>query len=216
MPMPTSLRSGQTRLVNQLRYIDAGFDRHLTNASLGRRFDRSAIREGLVSALWQAWSRFVRFAILESAKGALTDAGGLTTSTYSARSEAEILYVAKQLSLNQKVKTIKSLSHHQEPSWGDISKSIQIASNITISNSTTILSALSIPLAVPDLQICRNASAHLTTHQMAQLAATRVRYNNTKMSHPSDAALWIDPSSGGFLWKTWVDEIILSSDYACR
>lgn len=130
--------------------------------------------------------------------------------------EPQILYVAKRLSNGFSVGAIRSIAGpHAEPTWGDVTKAMAISTGMGLSNSTQLLSALSLASAVPDLQICRNATAHLGHGQLARLTATRVRYVETKILHPTDACIWIDPNTDGYLWDTWVDEIQLIADYAC-
>jgi hypothetical protein len=90
-----------------------------------------------------------------------------------------------------------------------------ILAGMGLSNSAQLLSALSLASSVPDLQTCRNATAHLGRSQIGQLTAARVRYVETKLLHPTDACLWIDPATDGYLWDTWIDEILLIADYAC-
>lgn len=209
--MPTSLEALRNKLNGQIKTLDSAFARHLALGNNIRRVDRNAAREGYISALWQAWNRFVRAVVIESVRGAVKADGSVTTSLYSAHAENEIAYVAKQLALSKGVGTIRALPFYSEPTWGDISKAIQIVARINVSNSSQILSALAIPTSVNDLQTCRNACAHFRLEQINQLKLARVRYINTQLIHPSDAATWIDPTSGRYLWTLWTDDILLAA-----
>ena len=172
------------------------------------RTDRSAMQEGLVSGLWQSWSAFCRDTVLASALGTTTSQGTAVTSPYIGRTEMEICYVARQLAFNLSVSTIKSLGgRHLEPTWGDLKKLNLIVGGMACTNQAQLLSAFGAALALQDLQLCRNASAHLNKGSIAEVSAVRVKYQDTKFAHPSDAVFWIDPQTRDYLWKTWVDEI---------
>lgn len=215
--MPTSLSTHKDRLSVRLQTLNSGFNRHLTIAPQQRILDRAAFREGLISALWQAWCRFFRSVILTSSSGGTTVSGAHIVSSFVGLSEPQILYVAKQLANGSQVGTIKSIAGaHLEPTWGDITKALAISTGMGLSNSNQLLSALSLASSVPDLQICRNATAHIGVTQLARLKATRVRYIETKMQHPTDACIWIDPNTDGYLWDSWVEEIRLMANFACQ
>jgi len=89
-----------------------------------------------------------------------------------------------------------------------------ILSGISFSNQGQLLSAFGVALALVDLQTCRNASAHLNRETIATVRAARVRYQDTQFVHPSDVIFWIDPHTKDYVWKTWVDEITVVSDFA--
>lgn len=215
--MPTSLRQPRHRLKVQIGTLDAGFARHLKLHKTLRQLDKVAFREGLISALWQYWGQFVRAILVESAKGAYPDSAALTTSPYSANSEEEIAFVCMQLAQKATINQIKPIKGpHLEPTWGDVDKAILIASGLGISNSSEVLAGLAIPLSLKDLQSCRNATAHLGRHTFLDLKSAKVRYSDTKLLHPTDAIVWSDPSTLGYLWDTWVDQIMMASDYMCK
>lgn len=205
--MPISLEALSAKLNAQIATVDGAFDRHLTLGGQVRRVDRHAAREGYISTLWQVWGRFLRSVIISSAKGAVKGDGTITTSAHSGRSDPEIAYVIKQISQGKGIGTVKALPFYSEPTWGDTSRMIQAVAGLGTSNTASILSALSIPASIDDLQLCRNACAHLGIDQLTALKGARVRYSSTYLLHPSDAATWIDPATGGYLWNTWVDEI---------
>lgn len=215
--MPISLNVHRDKLSARLQILTSGFNRHLTTASSMRLLDRAAVREGYVSSLWQAWCRFFRSVILTSATGGLTSSGRPITCMYSMHSEAELLFIAKQIANRAHIRRVRAISgSHQEPTWGDIDKALLISNGMGLSNSQQLLSALSLASTIKVLQLCRNATAHLGPVQLAELGATRVPFDDTKLLHPTDACFWIDPNTCGYLWDTWIDEIALVADYACR
>lgn len=195
--------------------LDGAFDRHVVLPSNRRRIDRFAFQEGLVSALWQSWCAFCRSTLIGSAQGIISESGHQVTSPYAGRLEVEIAYVAKLLSQGNQVSVVRALqSSHLEPTWGDLAKANLIASGINSTNQAQLLSAFGIGLAIRDLQLCRNASAHLHKDLLTQVNAAKVRYTETKFFHPSDLIYWVDPATKDFLWKTWVDEMEVISQYA--
>lgn len=212
--MPILLDAIRRRLASRISTLDHAFDRHAVNG-VQRRTDRSAMQEGLVSALWQAWCAFCRDTVLASALGATTSQGTQVTSPYVGRTEMEICYIARQLAQKHSVSTIKSLGgRHLEPTWGDLNRLNLILAGIAFSNQAQLLSSFGAALALQDLQLCRNASAHLNKETIAGVGAARVKYQNTKFVHPSDAVFWVDPQTKDYLWKSWIDEITIISQLA--
>jgi hypothetical protein len=212
--MPISLDARQRRLISRLSTLDSVFDRHAI-AGLKRRTERSALQEGLVSALWQCWCAFCRDVLLGSALGTSTRAGIPVTSPLASNSEPEICYVARELSFRRSVTRIRPLAgSHLEPTWGDLGKLNLILSGIAFSNQAQLLSAFGAALALIDLQICRNASAHINSDTLATIRSARVRYQDTQFAHPSDVIFWVDPRTRDYVWKTWVDEITIVSNLA--
>lgn len=134
--MPISLDSIRSKLNQRVSVLDSGFDRHLINPVVRRQIDKFALQEGYVSALWQAWCGFCRDLLIHSVRGGITRSGVFTTSPHSGLGEMEIAYVAKKLSRNEPINTIKPLvGGHQEHTWCDLSKLNLIASGIGCSNS---------------------------------------------------------------------------------
>lgn len=205
--MPTSLEAIRDKLIARARTLDVAFERHALSPVCRMRTDRFALQEGLVSSLWQAWCSFCRETVIGSARG-ITTRSGVATSPFAGRAEMEIAYVAKEFAQRRKVVTVKALSAiYLEPTWGDLSKINLIITGIGSSNQSYLASAFGIGMAILDLQLCRNASAHLNNGTMAAVTAARVKYSQTKFSHPSDIMFWIDPLTKDYLWKTWIEEI---------
>jgi hypothetical protein len=215
--MPTSLESIQQTLNRRLRVLDAGFERQLLNSDVKFRLDKSAIQEGYISALWQAWCNFCRELMIASVQGATTKSGVDTTCTHAALGEMEIAYVAKQLSNQHAVTTVRPLSgSHQEHTWGDVGKMNYVLGGIGCSNAPVIITAFSACRRIDDLQLCRNASAHICKSTIFNIRDCKVRYLDTKLRHPSDMMYWTDPDSNDFLWKSWVEEMELVAEFAIQ
>lgn len=215
--MPISLESIQLKLQQRLRVLDSAFERQLIDQIAKYRVDKFAIQEGYISSLWQIWCKFSRDLFINSAQGAITQTGAVTTSPHAALGEMEIAFVAKKLSNRETINHIRPLQgSHQEHTWGDLSKMNLVATGIGCSNSPTILTALSACLRIEDLQLCRNASAHINNSTLQSVRASKVRYNDTKLRHPSDMIYWTDPTSNDFLWKSWIYEIELAAQFAIQ
>jgi len=213
--MTTSLESIQRKLYRRLNVLDNGFERQLLDPVAKYRIDKFAIQEGYISALWQAWSNFCRELLIASVQGAITKSGETTTSPHAQRDEMEIAFVAKQLSNQHAVNAIRPLvGNYQEHTWGDLRKMNLVTSQIGCSNASLILTALSACLRVEDLQLCRNASAHISKSTLQMVKASKVRYLETNLRHPSDMMYWVDPNSQDFLWKSWVEEMELAAEFA--
>lgn len=215
--MPISLSTIKSKFIVRVRSLDNAFDRHVIVPVAVHRIDRFALQDGLISGLWQAWSWFCREIIIQSVKGAYTQQGALTASAYSAYQEMEIAYIAKQISTSQNVGTIRSLSGmYQEPTWGDVRKLNLMSLGLTSTNSQTLTTAFAACGAIMDLQLCRNANAHLNGDTVRSVKAAQVRYSDTHFQHPSDMMTWTHPYTQNYLWKAWIDEVNLVSDLAIQ
>ena len=213
--MPVSLAKVRQKLKVRIRTIDHVFDRHVQSSILRQRGDRYAFQEGLISTLWQIWSSFCRSTLIASASGAVSGSGTCISSPFSHLSEQQITYVLKQLSIQQEVVNGRTLSGmYLEPTWGDLNKLIEMAVGLNSTNSHELASAFSCGIVLRDLQLCRNASAHLNRDNIKRILSARVRYSQTEFSHPSDLMLWVDPASKDFVWKVWIEEIDVISELA--
>jgi len=213
--MPISLDDIRKKFFQRLNTADRAFERHVVDPSLSYRFDRYSLQEGLLSNLWQSWNLFCRDTLIASAQGAITSAGVLTTSPYVGLTEPEIAFVSQRLSRNEPVGIIRPLSgRHLEPTWGDPVKINRISVGISASNSSSLASAFGGLILVSDLQICRNACAHLNLDSLALVSAARVRYSDTSLRHPSEMMFWSDPSTKDFVWNSWVDEMMMIAGFA--
>ena len=216
--MPASFEQLRNKLLVRLTTLDKAFERHVIAPSLTRSVDKYALQEGLISSLWQAWCEFCRDAVIGSAQGANTTTGVLVNSpTYGTRTEPEIAFIAKKLASSNPVGNIRPLGgRHLEPTWGDTTKLVLIISGLAPTNVSTMLSAFGSAVSVHDLKTFRNASAHLSGEALAQVRLTRVRYKDTSFRHPSDTLRWTDPATNDFLWRTWIEEMDVISDFATQ
>jgi hypothetical protein len=206
--MPNLLGDLEVRLNARLVLIDAAHQRFMaTGKGNWKRIDINAFQEGLVSTLWQAWNHFCRSALVLSARGSTTKSGAPVTSPFSHVTEGELLYAARQFANQQNVVPGKSITDsRQEPTWGDLVKLGRIINGITPTNAAQLLT---IPTAVflNDLQLCRNATAHVNADRIADVNASRVRYTSTDYRHPTDMIHWRDPKTNQTVWERWMLEI---------
>ncbi len=216
--MPIYFKNVRGKLLTRLRTLDRAFERHAISPAVSKTLDKFALQEGLVSSLWQAWCEFCREAVIGAVQGAETTQGNAVASpNYAGLSELEIGFVAKQLANAQKPGAIKPLKgRHQEPTWGDVNKLTLIVAGLSPSNATTMLSGFGSSIAIADLQVFRNASAHICNDTLTLVRGTRVRYKDTDFRHPSDAIKWVDPTTNDYLWRTWIDEMDFVSDIATQ
>ena len=211
----TSLDYFHVKLEKRTAALAAAFERLAANRSQLQRVDRFALQEGLVSHLWQAWSGFSRSVVLGSLKGAFTKSGLAVSSAYSMNSIEEIRYAAKIAAENGPPIRLKALSaYHLEPTWGDLAKLNNMVSVLAPSNSKQLLSAFGSAILIGDLQIIRNACAHINQDRITSVRALQVRYGRSSFIHPSDAIFWIDPITNEFAWQSWIDEMLSVSTNA--
>ncbi len=215
--MTLLLASLEGRLNARLNTLDSVFYRSNAVRTTARRSDRTFSQEGLVSALWQTWCSAVRHLIIECVRGANTKAGALTSSPHTGLAETELTYIASRVAKGNVIGNIRPLvGSHLEPTWGDLTKVGLIAGGYGLSNGPQLVSALASPSSLVDLQICRNACAHLNADRLADVAAAQVRYSYTKFMHPSDMIFWVEFTSSDFLWRTWTDDMRLAYGLAVQ
>src|SRR3546814_13626681 len=114
------------------------------------------------------------------------------------------------LAQGKSVSKIRALhGSHLEPTWGDLTKANLIVTGIESTNQAQLLTAFGGGFAIKDLQLCRNASAHLTKDLLRDVNAAKVRYSETRAAHPSDLMFWVDRATKAFMWKMCPAEILL-------
>lgn len=216
-PMLSSLDDLDRKFNARLNLLDSSFQRAVSKRSVSSRADRCYLQEGLISTLWQTWCFAVRSIIIQSVRGAATATGLITTSPHAARSEGELAFIAARLARNQPINTIQPLAgSHMEPTWGDLNKIPLIANGFGLSNGNSLATSLSSPGSVSDLQMCRNACAHLNKDRINDLKSAKIKYSDTSMNHPSDMIYWTEPNSGTMLWQLWTDEMRIVYTIACQ
>lgn len=214
--MPTYLEESKRRLHRQIDLLSGAFLRRVAEPPRFR-IDRFSLQEGLVSSLWQAWNLFCREAIIQSAVGAVTSTGAATISSLRGRNASEVAYCARELAQGRPVAQVKALSTlRQEPTWGDVSKAVQIVTGLGCSNQSSLATGLAGTVSIRDLQTCRNACAHINSETLNEVAKCRVRYAASSFRHPSDMIVWVDPNSSDFLWMLWCEDLKVASEIAIQ
>lgn len=210
--MSMSFERLSMQLKNRVNRLDSAFERHLFNLDQKRYVDIYSLQEGLISSLWQAWCLYCKNIFFGSIRGAITTNGQhIDTPQYLQLTDYELFYVAKLLGDNKVVTQVKQAKPQNEPTWGDVNKLSLIFTHSNTPNSNYVSSPLSSSSLLKDLQMVRNASAHITSHTIKNIKDARVRYSFTKFNHPSDTIFWVEPVSKDYLWKAWIDEIKLIS-----
>ena len=206
--MSMSFERLSMQLNSRVDRLDSAFERHLFNLDNKRYVDIYALQEGLISSLWQTWCLYCKSIFFGSIRGGITSNGQhIVTPQYFQLTDYELFYVAKLLGENKPVNQIKQAKPQSEPTWGDVNKLSLIFTLSNTPNSNYVSSPLSSSSLLKDLQMVRNATAHINDNTVQNIKDARVRYSSTKFNHPSDTIFWVDPLSKDYLWKAWVDEI---------
>lgn len=205
-----------SKLNIRLNRLDSAFERHFFNLDSKRYVDIYAFQEGLISALWQTWCSYCKSIFIGSIKGAETLSGAIIdTPPYENSTEYELFYLANMWGDNKAINQVRSAKPQSEPTWGNVDKLSIIFNNANTPNAATVSPPLANSQLLKDLQVVRNASAHITSHCLQNVNLAKVRYSQTSYKHPSDVLLWVDPLSKDYLWKAWISEIkILSTAIA--
>ena len=213
--MQVLLDSCRKRFCARIKIVASALRRSSLSRGAKRRIDRYSQNEGLVSSLWQMWSSFSRSAVLLSAGGAITASGDLTTSAFAHLQESQLLFVCRAAAFGQPVTSIRSLrGSYLEPSWGDAQKINRIVNRIRPTNANNLLTGFGLRSTSVDLQVVRNACAHMSSDNLEKIRQLQTRYADTRFSHPSDALFWTDPITGFEAWEVWIDELAASASAA--
>lgn len=211
----TSLSYFPLKLDRRLSILDNAHRRLSLRRHRIRKIDRFSAQMGLVSTLWQVWNDASRSIILSSVKGAILASGAEVSSEFSGFSTGQIRFAAMKFARNEQVDQLKEIAgDHVEPTWGDLDKASRIVSRFRPTNSSQLLSAFGSMNLVKDLQITRNACAHISIARLQEIYELGVRYDGDKPLHPSDVIYLIDPNTKDFSWYSWTDEIRAFACYA--
>jgi hypothetical protein len=165
--------------------------------------------EGALSDAWQAYCDFVRSVCISSATGCVTSSGTVTgpsinPPTWQRASHIAIRVSAKKAPHPTDVNQMKRL----EPTWGDVTKIIDIVNALAPANASTLISYLGGSLyGPPHCQLVRNACAHKNDQNLQGVRALAVLYVARPISAPTDCLLWVDTVSGKPAFISWLEDM---------
>jgi hypothetical protein len=210
----------------KLEFVRGRLDQRLNRAAnnfteISRRVRRRCRREdaifldGLLSYTWQAWCKFCRDLIVHSCLGGETRAGVVLPVTATPPNVERVSYLAIQGN-RKKVPAplVTNAVWRFEPTWGDVAALVRIIPAASPGNAAHLLSTFGgVSTGPAHLQKVRNAVQHLNNQTFAEVTALQIYYLSAPIRFPSEAAFWVDNSSGDYAFLTWIDEMrFLASD----
>ena len=112
-------------------------------------------------------------------------------------------------------KRIKSL--REEPTWGDQTKILDSINALRPKNCSSLISAFGLSLRGPkDLQIIRNACAHLNGDSLALVRQIRIYYLSPFLNHPSDLAWQQENKRRQTAFYLWLEDLKLIAEQATK
>jgi hypothetical protein len=210
------LRGIHHRFGRRLQVASALFNSVNSQWQSRPRRESWALLEGLLSATWQPWCAFCRETVIASALGCQTRAGIVYPPAVAPVQWERASYIAICAKSKAKPKASQTNSLlFREPTWGDVNSLIDIIQLLHPANETQLLSAFGTGARGPNhLQIVRNAAAHINFQTIANVRTLRAFYIVSSLRHPSDVALWVEPSSGASAFESWLEDLTLISDLA--
>lgn len=178
-------------------------------------FDRNpepyALRGYATVRLHDAWARFVRATILESAAGgSITLAGTPVPRSTVVPSGASPLQV-----LRSKYPPQVRNKPLWEPKWFDATEALDAASRLQIANYPSLSAALGARgTAVEDLRACRNFITHRGVFSNGFVDAIRNRDSMSLRSTVDDVML-STVAGGGIRFEAWCYELLQRARTAC-
>ena len=166
------------------------------------------LSEGIISDAWQSWCCFCRSVIHYSCNGATRRNGTVIQKRNTLNSWQRIGYEAAHAA-SPRIKPNGVLTHiRNEPTWGDISKIIDIINTLNPNNKSQLNTAFGLPIFGPKhMQIIRNACQHKNQETMTEARRVYSYYSARTNNPPSFIIREIDNSKTSFVIHSWLDDI---------
>ena len=173
--------------------------------------------EGLLSRVWQTWCSFTRACVVRSCVGTISDYGGPIPALIDAHSEAHVSFAAIRAK-NRATPPFWGATNtvlRVEPTWGDVDVLNKILTRLRPNNHLQLLAAFStIASTAKALQTIRNGAAHHNIQTMAEIRSLQSSYVVFRISHPTHALFWTEPTSSDFLVTFAIDVLRLAAQAA--
>lgn len=181
-------------------------------------FEVKLLSEGLISDAWQTWNYFCRQMIISSCRGAVGISGTLYLSRNFDNSWQRLGYEARQYASKHKVNsTTKHQGIYQDPTWGDISKFVDIIMGLAPTNRLILLGGFGLPLNGPKhMQLVRNACQHKNVETIKKLTTIRLQYTSYASNSPSLIIWEVDISKNMPAYLSWLDDMEIIAQNACQ
>jgi len=174
--------------------------------------------DGLVSSLWQHWCIFCRRIVFASANGCTTRSGGVILACVTPNTWERVSYIASRAKNSASVQpALTNRDYKKEPTWGDVNKLQDVITALAPMNIATLISCFgSISRGPIHVQTIRNAISHRNHQTLRTVKDLRIYYNVKPIRHPVESVMWVDPTSGGFAFMSWVDEMRIIADIVTK
>jgi hypothetical protein len=173
--------------------------------------------EGLLSRVWQAWCNFARSCVVGSCVGSTSAYGAVIQALSDAKSEAHVSGAAIRArnKANPPYWGPTNTVLRAEPTWGDVDILHKVLTKLRPSNQVQLLAAFSsIYSSAKALQLIRNGAAHHNTQTLTEIRSLQSSYVVFRISHPTHALFWIEPSTSDFLVTFAIEELKMAAQAA--
>lgn len=180
------------------------------------QFENWFLLEGLTSHCWQFWCQFCRQLLVAVGVGCTNRQGVILNACSIPPTWQRVSYFAMVVAQGSPPKPAKTNSSlRKEPTWGDISKVMDIIQALNPANKAQLVAAFGgIARGPRHLQIVRNAAAHMNGETYQEVRALRPYYDVKPWRHPSEVTLWVDPTSKNYAFSTWIADMRTAADAA--
>jgi hypothetical protein len=172
--------------------------------------------EGILSHTWQDWCRFCRVLIMESCRGTVDMSENQLPQLPGALSEHHVSGAAARIKQRRTpIWGFQNTILRFEPTWGDVDVLTDIITGMAPANSATLLGMCT--LASPSskiLQGTRNAAAHHNHQTVSDLLRMSGVYTTFPITHPCQALLWVENSSGMYMFPGAIEGLVTASIHA--
>lgn len=211
-----SLLGAWESLYQSLDDLDREIEKHLATRSSAiaglsdfSLFDECFL-EGVLSRSWQAWCLFCRTLICESCLGTTDADGGAVMPHPSALSEAYVSAAA--IKAKKQPSAIpwggQNTVLRNEITWGDTDVLVSIIPRMLVPKHGQLVAAFSNGHdTVKLIQTIRNATAHNNPQTMADVLGLSSRFVAYPIAHPIHSLFWVNPVTGGYLFRDALTEL---------
>lgn len=203
------------RLARRRLQAQAIFDDN-SNAALNP-WEHRFLSESLLANLWIDWNEFVKQILMRSCNGVITRSGiNVPPRAVPDNSESRIAYEIKQYQYKKVAQPAITNSGGLEPTWAHADRIVTCINSLAPANALNLQSAFGASgLVGPKrIQLVRNACAHKSRLNRADVVALRAYYSTRRYQEPIDIIWATNLSTNSIAIFEWIADLETVADLA--
>lgn len=175
------------------------------------------LSESLLSNIWIDWNKFVRDIFIESCKGTITRRAIVIPPRKVADNSPErIRYEVKQITQGNNLRSGRVDFGPQDPTWANPDKIITCITRLAPANASTLQQAFGAGNLVGPkrIHLVRNACAHKSRFNRAEVMALKVTYSTKHCYDPVDIIWGTNANTNSIAIFEWISDLETMADLA--